>query len=822
MFISTISGNVTALTPNNQTRFQCSVTLTVALADLESIEPGRLLATENVFYSTKDKRYTILQIVDIFPAAPEVKSKKTGLTLLCTATPIGQELTYLGPRKGVEIASKDTFPAIEGKVEVLDDEMTRSIIHHIAPDSRMNEDGARIDIGTYRSNPNVAVGMDASTLLRGNSAVISARPRARTTITYDLIAALLNNPDEPVHIVYCDVNNMGSLSLTPLLTQFEHASIVCLNDKFVPGSVFNAMRNVGDRSAHKRAVLDFLDMMILPSVLEGRRHDFSYAVSAWIRTNKISIYRPNEQTVDQFVNDIRVDVLDGADEEVEEFIIELMNGIAETYRGERFNDKNTRDMLDMIDEFGQDSRSHSARRTLSELKSEIQAVFETYSKDIPSAGRKSILDIVTQLNNDAHSSLTVVQGQKTTDIMRFVGTLAQSLIDERLKRLKIKVPVLFIFNNVDDYVNRNGNGTRDAGTERFADGIQLLLANGRRHGLGFCLSFESAFALDRSLARRIQSYFIGPITFIDEPGRIADLLNISEDLLRPAVRYEDGDFLFTSADSPYHRRVPLPVCTAKNTTVTHAFLDALHEEHERRRNEYFAQEEERRKRFEQERAKAREEKAPEDQEAQSKSTRKDRESSRRNDRRGRDKGTGRASREVQQRETSAASESTTESDIIDQSDETFAFEAEAATQEVLDDASADAKRSEKSETTKRTTRTRRGGRGRSKTKDSSSEKPSTETSDTKQQPRTPPDEAKKEETQGDRKEARVGIHELTFEEFDPGGASTKKSETKEAEGVTTAKDETPDEGSTAKAKTTRRTTRGKRGGKSSKKTPSKT
>lgn len=599
MFLPNFSGIVSELTPNNQTRFQCTVTLTLPLEELASIEPGRLIATENVLSSVREKRYTVLQILRIFPAVGE--SKRGTTMLACTATPIGHELQVKGTRKEVEIGTSDTFPAVGGAVEVLDDDTTRDIIHQIAPDSRVEVNGSRMDIGTYRSNPNVKVGMDAATLLRGNAAVISARPRARTSITTSLIQSLLQDPEHPVHIVYCDVNNVGTMSLAPVLSQFSHASVLCLNDKFMPASVFASMKNPGDRSSHKRAVLDYLDMMILPSVLENRRHDFSYAVSNWVRENRVAIFRPNEQTVDTFINEIRVDILDGVDEDVEEYISGLMNGIAETYRGERFTDKNTRDMLDMVEEFSQDSKSHSARRTLYDLKAEIQSVFETYSKDIPAAVRRSMTEVIAELNSDERSSLLVVQGQKPTDIMRFVGTLTQTLIEERLKRLKIRTPVLFIFNNIDEYVGRGVTVSRESGSDRFYDVLQALLANGRRHGLGFCLTLESATSLDRSLARRIQSYFVGPITFVDEPERIADLLNLSEDLVRPAVHYEDGEFLFTSADSPYHRRVPLPVCTQKNTSVIHAWLDGVREEQERRRAEYMAQEEERRKRSEQER-----------------------------------------------------------------------------------------------------------------------------------------------------------------------------------------------------------------------------
>ncbi len=600
MFIDSIAGSVIELTPNNQTRFQCTVELTVPIDAITSIEPGRLIATENLFTAAREKRYTILQLVNAFPVRPAAR-KKSHIVFSCHATPMGMELLYHGKQEGFELLTKDTFPTFTSDAWVLDDEMTMNVIHQIAPESRAKENGTRIDVGAYRTNPEVLVGLDATTLIRGNTAIISTRTRARTTITNNLVSALLSNKSQPLHIVYCDVNNSGTLSLASSIHNYKRSSILCLNDTFVPSTVFAGLKNLNDRTAHKHAVLDYLDMMILPSVLESRRQDFSFGISNWIRSNKLSIYRPNEQTVDQFISDIGMDILDGVDEEVEEYITELMNGLSETYRGERFNEKNTKEIQGMVDEFSQDSRSHSARKTLNELKTEIQSVFESYSKDIPSNARKSIRDIVNELNDNTASSLTVVQGQKTTDILRFIDTLSQKLVEERSKRLKIRVPVLFIFNNIDEYVTRGGNGYREPGSDRFQEVINTLLSSGRRHGLGFCLTLENAASLDPILARKIHSYFVGPIAFAKEPAIIANLLNLSEDLLQPAVNYENGDFLIASADSPYHRRVPLPVRVKKNTELLHIFLDEVVEDAERRKQEFYAQEEERRKRADKER-----------------------------------------------------------------------------------------------------------------------------------------------------------------------------------------------------------------------------
>ncbi|MDH7516627.1 MAG: hypothetical protein QHI48_12230 [Bacteroidota bacterium] len=601
MFEPRIVGTVSKLFPNDQTLFQCILKLTLSIDAFADIQTGTLVAAENLSSKPRKPRYTVLQIVRSFPSEPGQKQEKGTMTLSCSTTPIGVELIEGGAKNPPLIAAADTIPLPGAVAHVLDAETTARVIHQIAPERRLKEGDTRIDIGSYAASAKVKVGLDMSTLVRGNIAIISARPRARTTMTTNLVSALLGCPSFPLHVVYCDVNNQGTMSLLPLLNASDNSMILCLNDKFVPASVFQAMRNPNDRSLHKRATLDYLDMMILPSVLEPRRHDFSYGVSALFRANKVCVYRPHEQTVDQFVNDIRIDILSGADAEAEGFLTGVMNGIMETYAGERFGEKNTRDILEMIDEFGRETKSHNARRLLYDLRTEIQGAYETYSKDIPAAFRKTIPDIVALLNDENRSSLLVVQGQKTADIMRFINVLAQSLIDERLKRLKTRVPVLFIFNNADEYVTRNGSSPREAGSERFQDLVQALITNGRRHGLGFCLTLESAMSLEKTLARRIGSYFVGPIPFADEPPQIAQLLNVSEELLRPAAHYEDGRFLFSSSDSPYHRRVPIPVSTATNTDVLHAYLDQLAAEAERKRKEYQAQEEERQRRIAQER-----------------------------------------------------------------------------------------------------------------------------------------------------------------------------------------------------------------------------
>lgn len=589
MFVKKINASVIELIDNAQTHFQCVLHLSAPI-ELESfIQPGMLIAVEDIYHTEKEERYCVLQVLSSFPANTERKKKdEQEITLQCKATPIGIELKVENTKKRgpvIDIITADVFPAFDAGAFALNDEMTMRIIHHLSPGSRTTDNGSRIDIGTYATNPDVAVGLDAATLLRGNIAIVSARPRARTTMTHSLIHALLTKKEYPLHIVYCDVNYQGTLSILPDVMQTENAHLLTLNDKFVPSSVFSMFKIPADRMLFKRAVYDYLDMMLLPSVLESRRKDFLYPIANIFRNNKLSIYRANEPTVDEFINDIRMDILDGVDSDVEELLAGLMKGIAENFKGEHFNDKNVRDMMDMIDETNQETKIHGARRSLSDLRNEIQTVFESLGKDLPSTARMTLSDVVNKLNDDTKSSLFVVQGQKPTDILRFVNSLTNKLVDERLRRLKVRVPVLFIFNNADEYFTKSTGSLRETGSERFMDILSALLFHGRRHGLGFCMSLESCASLDKNLASKIHSFFIGPIRYTDDLDALEKLLNISRSLFQPAVSYEDGRCLFTSSDSPYQRRVPIPCAMPTNLELIHTFLDDVLQKQEQMRKE---------------------------------------------------------------------------------------------------------------------------------------------------------------------------------------------------------------------------------------------
>ena len=84
MFIHGISGSIHELLSNDQTRFQCTLTLNLPLLGQISIDSGTLVAAENVLSTQKEQHFTILQILSAFPLPPEKKEKKPSTTTSMT------------------------------------------------------------------------------------------------------------------------------------------------------------------------------------------------------------------------------------------------------------------------------------------------------------------------------------------------------------------------------------------------------------------------------------------------------------------------------------------------------------------------------------------------------------------------------------------------------------------------------------------------------------------------------------------------------------------------------------------------------------------
>jgi len=153
------------------------------------IQPGMLVAAENIL--SQSERRTLLHPAGplLVPGQNQIRKKRVNdlITLRCKATPIGIELKVANTKskkKSEEIVIADVLPAFEAQAFILDDEMTMRIIHHLAPESRTTEMDHVSTSERMQQNPNVSVGLDASTLIPAEILRWSVRVReARTTMT---------------------------------------------------------------------------------------------------------------------------------------------------------------------------------------------------------------------------------------------------------------------------------------------------------------------------------------------------------------------------------------------------------------------------------------------------------------------------------------------------------------------------------------------------------------------------------------------------------------------------------------------------------------
>jgi len=115
--------------------------------------------------------------------------------------------------------------------------------------------------------------------------MVSARPRStHHDDKIILVHALVQKENYPLHIVYCDVNYQGTLTLLPDIINNEPCkAFESDDDKFVPSSFFGIAQDTGDRPLFKTCGVRFNSDMIFS--IAPCNHDGKISSIRWRRSS---------------------------------------------------------------------------------------------------------------------------------------------------------------------------------------------------------------------------------------------------------------------------------------------------------------------------------------------------------------------------------------------------------------------------------------------------------------------------------------------------------------------------------------------------------
>jgi hypothetical protein len=183
--------------------------------------------------------------------------------------------------------------------------------------------------------------------------------------------------------------------------------------------------------------------------------------------------------------------------------------------------------------------------------------------------RITVPDLVNKLNNATQDNLFIIQSHNPDDLRSFSNWLGNRCYEERRRKGQISPLVSFVFDEADEFIPQNPQGSYKDSTE-----IAMTLARrGRKFGLGIGIATQRITYLDTSILAQPHTYFVSKLPRKSDQDRIREAFGISEEMFRQTVKFKKGDWLLVSYDATGLEAVPLPIHTPDANERLAKFLE---------------------------------------------------------------------------------------------------------------------------------------------------------------------------------------------------------------------------------------------------------
>jgi hypothetical protein len=139
-----------------------------------------------------------------------------------------------------------------------------------------------------------------------------------------------------------------------------------------------------------------------------------------------------------------------------------------------------------------------------------------------------------------------------------IKALAIQITTEMLRRrkaqFKVKPYTLFVFDEAQEFIPSQGTPGLEGTCSRT---IERLLRQGRKYGLGVCISTQRIAYLNTSALQQLHTYFVGTLPRPYDRMVVSDVFAIDLGILEKTLEFAPGDWLVSSYAAAGMRNVPI-------------------------------------------------------------------------------------------------------------------------------------------------------------------------------------------------------------------------------------------------------------------------
>jgi uncharacterized protein len=172
---------------------------------------------------------------------------------------------------------------------------------------------------------------------------------------------------------------------------------------------------------------------------------------------------------------------------------------------------------------------------------------------------------------EGNTRLTCLSISDPYTIKEIAITLSRELLYKRKRQFKVRPYILFVFDEAQEFVQDLSNA-RGIDKE-CSQGVETLLRQGRKYGLGGCIATQRIAYLNTSALQQLHTYFVGTLPRPYDRNVVSNTFNIDNQILEKTLEFAPGEWLLSSYIATGIENVPIFIRAENSEKKIEQFIE---------------------------------------------------------------------------------------------------------------------------------------------------------------------------------------------------------------------------------------------------------
>jgi DNA helicase HerA-like ATPase len=564
-------------------RYQCRVKIEYQKDLMGLLEEGMLLAVRN-FKQAGDgaERYTLMEISRVwpehfglrglsdhgyYPMQFEIIEQSEGdwetddtstMMIQIDAIPINYDL-LMKDDGGFEFLKGFSYPVVGSHAYLLNSGMincmyNKRITDQLGIDTSRTVEDARVDprLGLVKmfeaSKTVIPIYIDFEKLVRYHFGVFAFTGGGKSNLTSNVLRRILLHTDkENTKVVLFDISCEYAFLLLDLLADPSFKSKIVLEHRVDSvEQFFNSVvkpREYEDDERIKTGLQRVLDQGKVAYYTKPKQRVPKYIqfLDELASQRKDNVAKPHYMNAIDKIHDAALEYMEeiglSEGQEVNEAFVQYIDAVArEAVEEFRVHDKS-----------GLYAWATTRTTILDTIKSKRD-------KETAETGGLTA-EKIRALLEDRTTRLVCLSISDPYSIKELAIALTQELLSRRKRNFKVKPYILMVFDEAQEFIPATG----DSGgiDKKCSRQVETLLRQGRKYGLGVCVSTQRIANLNTNALQQLHTYFVGTLPRPYDRLLISDTFMIDKGILEKTLEFAPGEWLLSSYIATGIENVPI-------------------------------------------------------------------------------------------------------------------------------------------------------------------------------------------------------------------------------------------------------------------------